>query len=81
METQNQIKRTLTQTEAIEQIITMLDTMTDINRNQLADKVCEHFNSSKPSFANPLKGIEQSEWGNYFVSLSRARMRASEAGG
>jgi hypothetical protein len=48
MKTQNQIKRTLTQPETIEQITEMLDTMTNINRTKLADKVCEHFNFIDP---------------------------------
>jgi hypothetical protein len=44
METQNQIKRTLTQPEAIEKINNILDTNDNINRTKLADKLCDHFN-------------------------------------
>ncbi len=41
METQNQIKQTLTNPEAIEYINTILDT--SINRTALADALCDHF--------------------------------------
>ena len=41
METQNQIKRTLKQTEAIEQIKRMLDDTDNANRTQLADGICD----------------------------------------
>jgi hypothetical protein len=48
METQNQIKRTLSQPEAIEQINNILDTNDNINRTKLADKLCDHFNFFDP---------------------------------
>lgn len=48
METQNQIKRTLTQPEAIEKINNILDTNDNINRTKLADKLCDHFNFFDP---------------------------------
>jgi len=48
METQNQIKRTLTQPEAIEKINNILDTSDNINRTKLADKLCDHFNFFDP---------------------------------
>ena len=48
METQNQIKRTLTQPEAIEKINNILDTNNNINRTKLADKLCDHFNFFDP---------------------------------
>jgi hypothetical protein len=48
METQNQIKRTLAQTEAIEQIKSMLDDNDTLNRTQLADKICDQFGFFDP---------------------------------
>ena len=48
MKTQNQIKRTLTQPEAIEKINNILDTNDNINRTKLADKLCDHFNFFDP---------------------------------
>ena len=43
METQNQIKRTLSRPEAIEQIRALLDGNEDLTRSQVADRVCERF--------------------------------------
>jgi hypothetical protein len=48
METQNQIKRTLAQSEAIEQIQRLLDNNDSLNRTQLADKICEEFGFLDP---------------------------------
>jgi len=48
MKTQNQIKRTLTQPEAIEKINNILDINDNINRTKLADKLCDHFNFFDP---------------------------------
>jgi len=45
---QNQIKRTLTQPEAIEHICNTLDTNDNINRTALADKLCDHFEFFDP---------------------------------
>jgi hypothetical protein len=54
MEKQNQIKRTLSRPEAIEHIDHLLNTIDNINRTKLADKVCEDFN-----FINPLGGKQR----------------------
>jgi len=43
MKTQNQIKRTLSQPEAIKQINNILDANTNINRSKLADFICDQF--------------------------------------
>ena len=48
METQNQIKRTLSQPESIEYIINLLDTKNNIIRTKLADQLCEHFGFFDP---------------------------------
>ncbi len=48
MKKQNQIKRTLTQPEAIEQITNILNTNGNINRTALADKLCDHFKFFDP---------------------------------
>jgi hypothetical protein len=48
METQNQIKRILTQPEAIELIKNILDTNDNITRTKLADKLCDHFSFFDP---------------------------------
>jgi hypothetical protein len=49
MKTQNQIKSTLNQPEAIEHVISILNSSGDINRTELADQVCDQF-----GFLNPL---------------------------
>ncbi len=48
METQNQIKRTLSQPEAIEYIGNMLDASENMNRTQIADHICDHFDFFDP---------------------------------
>ena len=48
METQNQIKRTLSQPEAIKQINSILDDNDNIKRTKLADIVCDQFNFFDP---------------------------------
>ena len=49
METQNQIKRKLSQPEAIEHVCKLLDASDTIKITRLADKLCEQF-----GFYNPL---------------------------
>lgn len=48
METQNQIKRTLSQPEAIKQINSILDNNDNIKRTKLADIVCDQFSFFDP---------------------------------
>jgi len=48
METQNQIKRTISEPGAIEQIKKLLDENPVMNRTQIADLVCERFNFFDP---------------------------------
>ena len=43
MNTQNQIKRTLSDRTAIERIRELLDSTKDLHRTELADRVCEEF--------------------------------------
>ena len=48
METQNQIKRTLSEPEAIEQINSILDTTNNIKRTKLADLLCDQYSFFDP---------------------------------
>lgn len=48
METQNQIKRTLAQPEAIENICSILDANVNIKRTKLADQLCDQFGFFDP---------------------------------
>ena len=48
METQNQIKRSLSQPESIEHILNLLDANDNIIRTKLADQLCEHFGFFDP---------------------------------
>jgi hypothetical protein len=50
MKTQNQIKRTLTTSDAIDHVIQLLDTGTpDLTRTALAKQVCDHFQFFDPA--------------------------------
>ena len=68
METQNQIKQTLTDPEAIEYINTILDT--SINRTALADALCDHFCffdfRGKRQVAGCLKALRKLEQAGHF---------------
>jgi len=48
METQNKIKQTLTQPEAIKYISNKIDSNAKINRTELADLLCDHFHFFDP---------------------------------
>ncbi len=48
METQNQIKRTLSEADAIEQINSMLDTTSNIKITKLADLLCDQYDFFDP---------------------------------
>ena len=71
METQNQIKRTLTQPEAIAHITNILDTNHDINRTILTKKLCDHFNFFDPrgnrQFGGCLKALRKLEQAGHFT--------------
>ncbi|MBW2739113.1 MAG: IS4 family transposase, partial [Deltaproteobacteria bacterium] len=71
MKTQNQIKRTLSQPEAIEQINNMLDTNNNINRSKLADLICDQFNFFNPcgekQRSGCLKALRKLEQDGFFV--------------
>jgi len=78
METQNQIKRTLTQPEAIEHINNILDTNDNINRTRLADKLCDYFNFFDPrgnrqrtGCLNALRKLEQA--GHFLLPSSKMK--------
>ena len=70
MKTQNQIKRTLSQPEAIERIRKILDTNTNINRTKLADLICVQFNFFNPcgkkQRSGCLKALRKLEQGGFF---------------
>ena len=71
METQNQIKRTLSQPESIEYIINLLDTNNNIIRTKLADQLCEHFGFFNPcgnkQRAGCLKALRELEQNGRFI--------------
>jgi hypothetical protein len=71
MKTQNQIKRTLSQPEAIKQINNILDANTNINRSKLADLICDQFNFFNPcgetQRSGCLKALRKLEQDNFFV--------------
>ncbi len=71
METQNQIKRRLSQPEGIEHIQNLLDTTNDIRRTALADKLCEQLGFFDPlghkQRAGCLKALRELEKAGLFV--------------
>jgi hypothetical protein len=71
METQHQIKRRLSQSEAIEHIRNLLETTDDIKRTALADKLCEEFALFDPrghkQRAGCLKALRELEKAGLFV--------------
>lgn len=71
METQKQIKRTLTRPEAIELIRSVLDSNNNLNRTQLADQVCEHYGffdaRGTPQRSTCLKALRELERHGHFV--------------
>jgi len=71
MKTQNQIKRTLSQPEAIEQINNILDANSNINRSKLAELICDQFNFFNPcgekQRSGCLKALRKLEQDGFFV--------------
>jgi hypothetical protein len=71
METQNQIKRTLAQPEAIEHICSILDVNVNIKRTKLADQLCDQFDffdpRGKKQRAGCLKALRELEQKGHFV--------------
>ena len=71
MKIQNQIKRTLTQPEAIEEIKKILDNNDNINQTNLVDKVCDHFNFFNPQgnkqYSGCLKALRKLERAGHLV--------------
>ena len=71
MKTQNLIKRTLTQPEAIAYINNILDTNGDINRTTLADNLSDHFNFFDPcgnrQRSGCLKALRRLEQAGHFT--------------
>lgn len=78
METQNQIKRTLTRPGAIEHINNILDTNDNINRTTLTDKLCDHFNFFDPrgnrQRGGCLKALRKLEQAGHFI-LPSSKMK------
>jgi hypothetical protein len=56
MDTQKQIKRTLSSPEAIEYVVRLLDGEEFVSRTELADLVCEEFGFQDPGGQNQLSG-------------------------
>jgi hypothetical protein len=79
MNTQNQIKRTLEQTAAIETIRLTLEDQAITNRTQLADRLCEHFDLRDPrghlQRAGCLRALRELERAGHF-RLPPTRVRA-----
>jgi hypothetical protein len=77
MKTQNRIKRTLSQPEAIAHIRSVLDGSEVVNRTELADRLCRHYglfdSKGGPQRASCLKALRQLEQKGYFV-LPASRM-------
>ena len=71
METQNQIKRMLSQPEAIEKINNILDTNINLNRSRLADLICDHFKFFNPrgerQRSGCLKALRKLEQDGFFI--------------
>ena len=71
METQNQIKRTLSHPDAIKYICNMLDTVDNMKRTQIADYLCDQFNFFDPrgerQRSGCLKALRELEQSGYFV--------------
>jgi len=71
MKIQNQIKQTLSQPEAIEQINNLLDANSNINRTKLADLICDQFNFFNPcgekQRSGCLKALRKLEQDGFFV--------------
>ena len=80
METQNKIKQTLTQPEAIKYISNKIDSNAKINRTELADLLCDHFHFFDPRGKRQrdgcLKALRKLEQAGHFklpVSLMKPR--------
>ena len=71
MKIQNQIKHTLSQPEAIDQINNLLDANSNINRTKLADLICDQFNFFNPcgekQRSGCLKALRKLEQDGFFV--------------
>ena len=71
MESQNQIKRTLTRPEAIELVRSVLDTNGSMSRTQLADQVCKHYGffdaRGTPQRSTCLKALRELARHDHFV--------------
>ena len=71
METQNQIKRTLSQAIAVEYIREQLDSGQFINRSQLASFLCKHFDfydiRGDEQLSGCLKGLRELEAAGRFT--------------
>ncbi len=85
MNKQNQIKRTLSQPESIEQIRSRLDSLSSTGRTQFADEVCEHFNFFDPTgnkqTAGCLKALRELEKQGWFIlPASQTRKVGQPAG-
>lgn len=84
METQNQIKRTLTRPDAIKYINHMLDADTEMNRTQLADHLCDKYGFLDPRGNRQRSGclvaIRELELKDHF-SLPKTNFRKGEGKG
>ena len=71
METQNQIKRTLSRPEVIEHVRLVLDENGSMNRTGIAEQICEHYRlfdaRGTPQTSSCLKALRELEVGGHIV--------------
>jgi len=81
METQNQIKRTLSEADSIKQIKTMLEENSTLNRTQFARLVCQHFNfinpKGKTQTSGCLKALRKLEEKGFFKLPATTKGKSS----
>jgi len=71
METQNQIKRTLSRPEVIKHVRSVLDENGSMNRTGVAEQICEHYGffdaRGTPQTSSCLKALRELEFGGHIV--------------
>ncbi len=82
MKIQNQIKRTLSKSEAIEKIKKILNSNINLNRSKLANIICDQFNFINPSGKRQLSGcmkaLRKLEKDGFFVLPPPGKIKSSK---
>ena len=77
MDTQNQIKRTLAQADAVDYVREQLDSRQFINRTRLASFLCTHFDfhdiRGDKQLGGCLKALRELEAAGQFIGIGRFR--------